>query len=148
MSFEIVFHWIDSRKLLADTAPPVMMVERPVFGTSGVLASQPAHGGEAYVPQEPLVGPGPHEWSATRSGTHVRVPIFAYQSAELAGASLVSLGLELGLRAATELREQTSDRLERVTLVLGDQPVETVRDGRPVYRVYAGTALWTRLTSR
>lgn len=78
------------------------------------------------------------EWSISRSGDKVRIPIFAYRTSKELGTSVWSAGLHCGLRAIHSWGiERWGDDPESVVLVFGDTCHE-VEDG---YRVYLGLTM-------
>ena len=73
------------------------------------------------------------EWSISRSGDKVRIPIFAYRTVEKLDTSVWGAGIQCGLRA---LYSWGGDP-ESVVLVFGDKCHE-LEDG---YRVYLGLTM-------
>ena len=70
------------------------------------------------------------EWSISRSGDKVRVPVFAYRTVEKMDTSVWGAGIQCGLRAL----HSWGDKPDSVVLIFGDKCHE-VEGG---YRVYLG----------
>lgn len=73
------------------------------------------------------------EWSISRAGDKVRIPIFAYKTVEKADTSVWGAGIQCGLRAI----HSWGDKPDSVVLIFGDKCHE-VEEG---YRVYLGLAM-------
>lgn len=103
---------------------------------SPFLVAQPGAKFEYRIPGS-LLDPSP-TWTLTRIGDAVRIPLYAYRTHGIdTPAWLAGHALELGLRAALALREQTSARVKRTVLVVGRQ-IDVVNDAG--FRLYLGLA--------
>ena len=97
-----------------------------------------AGGVEYHTPISSLVNDN-IQWSITRTGDKVRVPIFAYRTKEKFNISIWGLGLQCGMIALSAYgRLGWPDKEpESVVLVFGDKCHE-FEDG---YRVYLGLTM-------
>lgn len=138
--------WIDVTPNLALQQIPIFLLERPLaHGTQpkgGVFnVAEVARLGTFWVPQTDL-----HQqairWSRTASGQYVRVPVFAYRASVPYEAGLFGMAVELGVRAAAQLREHTPFPIDTMTLVLGHQC--HVVDAEGLFRGYLGLAFNTK----
>ena len=89
-------------------------------------------GNEYHTPHSSLLG-GEIEWSLSRVGDKVRIPIFAYRTNGKFDTSLWGLGIQCGMSALDAWGGKPSS----VILVLGDKAHE-LEDG---YRIYLGLTI-------
>lgn len=112
--------WIDVTPFLASRTPPVYALQRPkAHGKPKPWAGQSevARPGTHWVPKSPAYVT-PINWSNTRTGDVVSVPIFSYQTRQPALAALFGLGVELGALVAADLLRQ-GIRPEVLHLLIG-----------------------------
>lgn len=73
------------------------------------------------------------EWSITRKGDKIRIPIFAYRTTTKLDTAMWGLGIQCGMQAL----DAWGGKADRVFLVFGDSAHE-FDDG---YRVYLGLSI-------
>ncbi len=136
--------WIDVTPYLLANEQPVFMLDRPkAHNNPKVWAgnTQVAHMGEFWVPYGPIISDNP-EWSTTRTGPIVRVPVFAYK-ADRALSALWALGLQIGMAAIADLRHHSNDAPQSITLVLGNDCTDLL-PAEAAFRCYVGVAIRTK----
>jgi hypothetical protein len=140
MEFNV--EWIDVGPYLEKQIQPTYLIERPlpesaqgdVKGGKFNMA-QVARVGAWWVVVSDLATAQP-QFALTKTGEHVRVPVFAYRTQQRALASIWGTGLQFGLRAIEALRLTTKDPIENCTLVLGHE----CHDLNDAFRCYVGMA--------
>lgn len=142
---KFVVEWIDVRAFLQIREQPVYMIKRPlahgdnpkgnVFNVAEI-----AKVGEHWVPQADVFNDA--QWSFTKAGDMVRVPIVAYK-VDRTLASILGLGLQIGLAAVADLRNYTSDVPHTVILVIGHECTD-LAPAENLFRCYVGLALQTK----
>lgn len=143
---QFVTKWLDVTPNLLTQQQPVfdVLVERernhagPRAWAGG---SQIARPGEFWVPINGLLEQQ-IQWSVSRSGEAVRVPVHAYKT-DRALASIWGLGVQIGMMAVDALRSKTQDRPLEVTLVIGHDCTD-LSPAEDAFRCYIGVAIRTK----
>ena len=139
-------HWIDVSDNLAKREQPVHLFDRPKVGTGNPGSSViPSHRtgrtGVFWVPLNTITDGEPVKLACTRQGDHVRVPVNAYRVPFRANASLVAVGIEIGLRAAMALKEEDMRlNIIETRIIMGHEVHEMENN---TWRCYIGIALRT-----
>jgi hypothetical protein len=141
MNFDL--RWIDVNPNLVVGQQPVLMLERPLAHgeqvNGGVFnVAEVARVGTFWVPGNLHRKEVP--WTVTRSGPHVRVPVYKYRTPQAYEALLFGMAVQLGMEAVERLKAECSAPIERVTLVLGHQ----VKCIEASYEAYLGIAITTK----
>jgi hypothetical protein len=144
MEFEVV--WMDVRPNLLSGEPPAHMQARPLAHgdkakVPGWRVAEVARVGEFWVPQGPLFPAV--EWTVSKAGDFVRVPVFAYKTSFPSLAHIFGLGVQVGLAALADLRNRTGDVPIGVLLVLGHECTD-LRPAEERFRCYVGLSVRTR----
>lgn len=138
--------WINPNYYIANgIAEPVFMLERPLLhghsskgGLFGI--AEVARLGTFWVPEaDPIDTDG--KWAMTKTGTHVRVPIFGYRTSERALASIWALGVKLGLASLNSLRQHDDRPPIECHMILGHECTDLAQFG--CFRCYVGLAFRT-----
>lgn len=135
--------WIDVKPYLLTGEQPVIIIPRPKAhnepkawaGTSEVACL-----GEYWMPQGPVFGEQ-MEWSVTRTGDVIRVPVYAYK-VHRSLASIFALGVQIGMAALAELRHHTREAAREAVLVLGNECTDLTQEDS--FRCYVGIAIRTK----
>ena len=130
--------WIDVSQNLATGQQPVAFFERELLYGSDVRgdvrynAAEVARTGTYWVPTSDLLV-SPVEWSVTRSGSIVRVPVCSYSCPTHDAAFRILTGVQLGIVAANSLRQHTDQEIEKVTIVAGHECHDLKQSGIRYY---------------
>lgn len=138
--------WFDVTPFVVSQSQPTVHLRRePANDGSKPWAGSTQLGSisEYWVATGGLMGEQPAEFSLTRTGETVRVPMFAYRTGHLAMPALFGLGVQIGLAAIADLRHHTRDEPKVAHLVIGHQCTD-LRPAEEAYRCYIGIALQTR----
>lgn len=136
--------WVDPNYYIANgIAEPVFNLERPLLhgenargGVFGV--AEVARVGTFWVPKsDPITTDG--NWSQTKSGMYVSIPIRAYRTQERGLASIWSLGLQLGLAALLSVRQRTEKIPSECHMILGHECTD-MAPKFSCFRCYVGLA--------
>lgn len=142
---EVDLSWIDVTPYLASGRQPFFPLPRDkAHGGAKAWAGGTQIGtvGEFWVLQgDPLAGDAP--FAVVRSGDVVVVPVLAYRTAFRALPALFGLGLQIGLAAATQLRNHTRDVPKSACLVLGHDCTDLTPEA-DAFRCYVGLAFRTK----
>lgn len=130
---DIVVKWIVVDQLTAQTHQPYVILERPLtadpneraFRQAASPLRDPARIGTVWVIKNSLLLPdNEQKWSMVNSGNSVVVPFNAYRTEHNAKSSILAVGLSLGIKAGSRLRELFGAEPDRIHLYLGnDLPV-------------------------
>lgn len=142
MNFEV--HWVAMARYLESSTQPVFLLGRPTThsaqrGRSALSRSEHARLGRHWALYTDILIPEPR-WSLTESGDWVRVPLFAYQTSDLAYSALLGCGLEIGIRAMNSFLSSHPEPILKIVLALGDQCTQL--DDK--FRCYVGLAVQTQ----
>ena len=88
--------WIDVNGNLQSQQQPVFFLERALLhgdkAKGGIFnVAEVARKGDYWTASSPL--PTEIDWSNTKTGEHVRVPVFAYRTTQKAITALVGIGI-------------------------------------------------------
>lgn len=135
-------HWFDVAPYRDGSVAPQFTIERPLpSGRSANAAGMFAAGevsrlGEFWVPTLSIYS-ARQEWSVTKSGQYVRVPILAYRTKGRTLPHILATGLSLGLEVLRTAEFDTS-RIGEITIVLGNECTDLAAD--EAFRCYVGMA--------
>lgn len=135
-----------------EVAPFVLAGQRPI----ALLPRAKAHAGskpwagatqigslsEFWVPKSSPLEPD-IEFSHTRSGDLIHVPLFAYRTVHRLLPSILALGVQVGMAVIAEMRKHTADPAKHVILVLGTECTD-LSPAFECYRCYVGVAVQTK----
>ena len=77
-------------------------------------------------------------WSIVVSGDYLRVPVFAYKTAQPTLETVFGVGVEIGVSLMRQLDER-ADRISEAVLVLG-KTCDDMRPEEEAYRTFVGAA--------
>jgi len=136
---------IDVTPMLNSGEKPMAVIKREVplrkdtpFGPN----TQAGASGTWYVPSGPVVqkdGIPNVQWSITKQGDYVSVPLYRYETSDDSPESLYGAGALIGAMALAELPERTDHR-SQVTLFIGNVYKRQVQDGE-AFEFYFGIAI-------
>lgn len=117
-------HWV---KVEADTGNvPSVLLERPLpYGDDPKANlfnhSELARVGTYWTPDaRPFLVDKPPDWSVTKSGVYVRVPVFPYLTGAASLAVIFGLGAQIGAEALCQFTAVVRSEPLKMTLVLGN----------------------------
>lgn len=138
--------WFDVTPFVVSGDQPTVHLRRePVNDGSKPWAGTTQRGSDSeyWVATGGFFGGEPAEFSLTRTGETVRVPMFAYKTQHMALPALFGLGVQIGLAAVADLLHHTRDQPKVAHLVIGHQCTD-LRPAEEAFRCYIGIALQTR----
>jgi len=144
---DIVHHWFDVAPFIAAKRQPSIMIERELIRgddpKGGIFnVAEVARRGEFWVPSSPLTDDlDTVEWSTTKDGEYVRVPVHGYKTNERALASILACGVSLGLRGVESFQRRTQKHVGQVVLVLGNECTDLLTEQQNNFRCYLGLAV-------
>jgi len=101
---KVNLHRVDVTKQVADgVKPPAIVFPRPKTKNPDSATPVSQTVGSFWVPETMVIAGQPLAWKVTRTGDHVRVPVYAYQIQATGPEGLVFAGTELGMRALNNL---------------------------------------------
>ena len=141
MNYEL--KWADVTNHVDAGIQPTFLFERPLahgdsLNNGGMYASaEVARLGTFWVPQTNLHVPE-IDWAFTKTGQHVAIPIFGYDSVDRVESIIFWMGIQLGLQALDSLKTRLPRaKIVKTVMVLGNK-VDTIPDKG--YRGYLGLA--------
>lgn len=139
-------HRIDPVPNLNAGIQPVYFIERELLHGDKAKGdtfsqAQVARVGTYWTPKHSLLGP-PQNWSVTRDGQYVAVPVLAYRSEYFGLPAILQNGLILGAAAMDQYRQITNEVPLILHIVYGSEctPLPTENS----YRCYVGFSVQSR----
>lgn len=145
---QFAVRWIDLTENLQSGRQPQLMLERPLLHGNdkrgGVFANaEVARKGEFWTPQSAMISTDPAfevEWSKTKAGQYVRVPLHAYRTPSRALSWILAIGTEIGMRAIDSLKDRVRKPLGQVVLALGNECTD-LSPTADAFRCYIGISI-------
>jgi hypothetical protein len=136
--------WIATDAYVQAHEQPVYFHERPVAHKQkmGYAAAETARLGEFWVPYKPVLSADEDlDWSLTRTGDKVAIPVNAYKVNRALG-SLFGFGIQVGVNALRNLQQRTKDTPTELILVVGQECTDLYPE--PFYRCFLGLGIRTK----
>lgn len=137
--------WVDVAQFLLEGIQPVAISKRPhahAGGKAWAGSTQVGQVGEFWVPYTHLFDERV-QWSNTKIGEAVRIPMFPFDTAVRLPSALLALGVQIGMVSVVEMMKHTRDVPRHVKLVLGNQ-VTDLSPAEEKFRCYIGIAIQTK----